>query len=68
MRQSTIYLSDYFTLPQPLGAETQADYRRKLRHRKLVWALLPRVLEAVGLLAMVGLMLLGATVCALGLG
>lgn len=65
--ENTIYLSDYFTVPMPQKASSHQDYLKKIKSRRTLWALLPYVLEAIGILIVLVLTLVGLTVCGLGL-
>lgn len=66
--ESTIYLSDYFTVPMPQRAASHRDYLRKIKNRRILWALLPYLLEAVGILFVLLVTVIGITVCTIGLG
>ena len=68
MNKETIYLSDVLAMPLPARAASRKDYLRRLRHRRLMWRLLPWCLEALGLLALVLLTMTGVGVFALSLG
>lgn len=65
---NTIYLSDYFTVPMPQHAASHQDYLRKIKNRRILWGLLPYLVEAAGILIVLTLTIAGITVCALGLG
>lgn len=65
--ENTIYLSDYFTVPMPQKASSHQDYLKKIKSRRILWALLPYVLEAIGILIVLVLTLVGLTACGLGL-
>ena len=65
---NTVYLSDYFTVPMPQHAVSHKDFLRKIRNRRILWGLLPYLVEAVGILIMLGLTIVGIAVCTLGLG
>lgn len=65
---NTIYLSDYFTVPMPQHASSHQDHLRKIKNRRILWGLLPYLVEAVGILIVLGLTIVGITVCGLGLG
>ena len=65
---NTIYLSDYFTVPMPQKAASHQDYLRKIKNRRILWALLPYLFEAVGILIMLILTIVGVAICTLGLG
>ena len=66
--EHTIYLSDYFTVPMPFPAATRQKYLRKIRKRRILWALLPYLLKGIGILALLWATMAGFTICAIGLG
>ncbi len=65
--KSTIYLSDFLTVPMPLRASSRRALRRKLKSRRILWALLPYLAEGLLILLALTLTLLGAGLVALGL-
>lgn len=65
---NTIYLSDFFAVPMPQRAASRQDYLKKIKNRRILWALLPYLFEAVGILIVLVLTIAGITVCMLGLG
>lgn len=66
--ENTIYLSDYFTVPMPQKASSHQDYLKKIKNRRILWALLPYLFEAMGILIVLVLTIVGITICGLGLG
>lgn len=66
--KNTIYLSDYFTVPMPTHASSHQDYLRKIKNRKILWALLPYCIQAVGLLLVLTMAVVGISVFALSFG
>lgn len=65
---TTIYLSDFFTVPMPQKAISHRHYLQKIKRRRILWALLPYLVEAVGILTLIFLMVAGMIVCTIGLG
>ena len=65
---NTIFLSDLLACPRPQKATSPQDYRRKLRNRLFLWALLPWLLEAAAIVVTLMLLVAGITVCSIGLG
>lgn len=65
---NTIYLSDLLSVPMPRRAASHEEYLRKIRNRRILWALLPYIVR--GLVIAVSLMLAmsGLTVMVLGMG
>ena len=65
---NTIYLSDLLSVPMPRRAASHEEYLRKIRNRRILWALLPYIVR--GLVIAVSLMLAmsGLTVMFLGMG
>lgn len=61
-----IYLSDYLSVPMPRSATSHDDYLRKLRNRRILWALLPNLMQAA--LALMAAMLTMALVTVLFIG
>lgn len=64
----TIYLSDYLTVPVPRKARTRQALRRKIRNRRILWNMLPFLVNAIGIFLLLVLMVFGLTVCAVALG
>lgn len=63
-----IYISDLLAVPMPKHATSHRDFLRRIRNRRILWALLPYLGEALlGLLAC-GLTVAGITTLAVGLG
>lgn len=54
-----VYVSDLFTVPMPKRASSQADFRRKLALRRLLWAALPYLVEGALFLLCAGAILGG---------
>lgn len=63
-----IYLSDYFAYPIPTHAASGEAFLRKLRNRRILWAILPGLLETAALLTLVLAVTFGLSVCAIGFG
>lgn len=63
-----IYVSDLFTVPMPRYAASPEDFRRKLLIRRVLWALLPCVLEGCLFLLAAGLIIGGLLALFCGLG
>ena len=66
--KQTVYLSDLLTVPMPTQASSHAEYLRKIRIRRLMWAILPGCMEAIGLILLVLLTIFGISVCAISMG
>ena len=66
--ETTIYLSDYLSVPMPKHARSRKALRRKYQTRKILWQLLPVLVNALGIAILLGLMVFGLTVCAVALG
>ena len=54
-----VYVSDLFTVPMPKRAASQADFRRKLMFRRLLWAALPYLVEGTLFLLCAGAIVWG---------
>ena len=65
---NTIYLSDYLTVPMPRRARSRRALRRKIRNRQILWQLLPYLVNAVGIAALLLLTVFGLTICVVALG
>lgn len=65
---NTVYLSDLLSVPMPRRAVSHEEYLKKIRNRRILWALLPYMVR--GLVIAVSLMLTmsGLTVMVLGIG
>lgn len=65
---NTVYLSDLLSVPMPRHAASHEEYLKKIRNRRILWALLPYLVR--GLVIAVSLMLImsGLTVMVLGMG
>ena len=65
---NTVYVSDLLSMPMPRHAATHQEYLKKIRNRRILWALLPYLVR--GLVIAVSLMLAmsGLTVMVLGMG
>lgn len=68
MEHTNIYISDLLSVPTPKHAVSRRDYQRKLQRRRLLWALLPYLGQAVLALAVCGLMVFGLLTVSLGFG
>ena len=68
MEKTTYYISDLFTVPTPKATGPRRDYRRKLRNRKILWALLPYVLQGLFFIAATAIIMGSFTMLAYGLG
>ncbi len=68
MRSNNIYLSDMLAVPAPKPGISRQEYRKKLRNRKLLWAVLPYFVEAVILTIALILLMGGASILLFGLG
>ncbi len=64
----TIYLSDYFTVPVPSYAPSRTAFLRKLRNRQMLWTILPYCAEAMALILVLGLTVIGFSALLLSLG
>lgn len=65
---NTIYLSDYLAMPMPRRARSRRELRRKLRNRQIIWLILPYLVNAIGIAALLLLTVFGLTICAVALG
>lgn len=65
---STVYLSDLLSVPMPQKAASHEDYLRKIKNRRILWALMPYLLEGAGAILMVSLTVAGVIVFAVGMG
>lgn len=63
-----IYLSDFFSYPIPAHAASGEAFLRKLRNRRILWTVLPGLLETAALLTLVLAVTFGLSVCAIGFG
>ena len=63
-----VYVSDLFTVPIPKHAASPEDFRRKLLIRRVVWAMLPYLLEGCLFLLAAGLIVGGILTLVCGLG
>ena len=65
---NTVYVSDLLSMPMPRRAASHQEYLKKIRNRRILWALLPYLVR--GLVIAVSLMLTmsGLTVMVLGMG
>lgn len=65
---NTVYVSDLLSMPMPRHAASHQEYLKKIRNRRILWALLPYLVR--GLVIAVSLMLTmsGLTVMVLGMG
>ena len=65
---NTVYVSDLLSMPMPRHAASHQEYLKKIRNRRILWALLPYLVR--GLVIAVSLMLAmsGLTVMVLGMG
>ncbi len=68
MRTNNIYLSDLLTVPMPKHASSHRDFLRRIRNRRILWALLPYVGEALVCLATGSLTVVGIMTLMVGLG
>lgn len=68
MRTNQIYLSDLFSVPVPKHTLSRRTFRKKLFLRKLLWAALPYLLQAVLLTITLALMMGGLSILLCGLG
>lgn len=66
--KNTVYLSDFFSVPMPAHASSHQEYLRKIRNRRIVWALLPYCIEAACLLLLLCLTVAGLSIFVLSLG
>ena len=65
---NNVYVSDLFTVPMPKHAASPEDFRRKLLLRRVVWAMLPYLLEGCLFLLAAGLIVGGILTLFCGLG
>lgn len=65
---NTVYLSDLLSLPMPRRAASHEEYLKKIRNRRILWALLPYMLRGLVMAASLMLAMSGLTVMVLGLG
>lgn len=65
---NTIYLSDILSVPMPKTASSHEDYLRKVRNRRILWALLPYLFRGVIIGTFLLLSMGGLTMMAVGLG
>lgn len=65
---NTIYLSDYLAVPIPRRARSRQALLRKIRNRQILWKLLPYLVNAVGIAALLLLTVFGLTICVVALG
>lgn len=63
-----IYISDLLCVPMPKHAASHRDFIRRIRNRRILWALLPYLGQALLVLAACGLTMAGLTTLAVGLG
>ena len=64
----TIYISDFFTVPMPTREVSRREYLRKLKVRRVLWALLPYCLEAAALMLALAIIIVGISFFVVGLG
>lgn len=67
-KNNTIYLSDYLAVPMPRRARSRRALQRKIKNRKILWQLLPYLVNAAGIAALLLLTVFGLTICAMALG
>lgn len=65
---NNLYISDLLTVPMPKHATSHSDYLRRVKNRRIVWGLLPYLIEAVAILIFTGLTVFGISALVLGLG
>ena len=63
-----IYLSDFLAYPIPAHVASGEAFLRKLRNRRILWAILPGLLETAAFLTLVLAVTFGLSVCAIGFG
>lgn len=68
MKSSTIYLSDLLSVPMPKHAVSHADYIRKVKNRRILWALLPYLVRGLCIACFLCLSMAGLTVMVVGIG
>ena len=57
--KETVYVSDLFTVPLPKRAASQENYRRKVLLRRMLWAVLPYLVEGCLFLLTAGVIIGG---------
>lgn len=68
MRNNNIYISDLLSVHTPRKATSQQEYLRQMACRRLLWALLPYLGQALlGILAC-GILFFGVMALSLGMG
>lgn len=65
---NNIYLSDLLTVPMPKHATSHRDFLRRIRNRRILWALLPYIGEALVGITTLCLTLGGIMTLMVGLG
>lgn len=65
---NTIYISDYLTVPMPRKARSKQALRRKIQNRRILWHILPFLVNAIGISILLLLTIFGLTICAVALG
>lgn len=65
---NNIYISDLLTVPMPKHATSHQDFLRRIRNRRILWALIPYIGEALVGLTTCGLTVFGIMTLVLGLG
>lgn len=64
---NTIYLSDLLSVPMPKRASSHAEYLKKIRNRRILWALLPYMARGIVISVSMMMIMSGLTVMVLGL-
>lgn len=65
---NNFYISDLLTVPMPKHATSHQDFLRRIRNRRILWALLPYIGEAIVGIITCSLTVFGIMTLMLGLG
>lgn len=65
---NNFYISDLLTVPMPKHATSHQDFLRRIRNRRILWALLPYIGEALVGITTCSLTVFGIMTLMLGLG
>ncbi len=68
MRSNNIYISDFLSVHTPRKAASRQEYLRQLMLRRLLWAIIPYLGQALVAIIACGIMFLGIMALSLGLG
>lgn len=68
MRNNNIYISDLLSIHTPRKTTSQQEYLRQMACRRLLWAIIPYLGQALLAIIACGIMFLGVMALSLGFG